>query len=204
MPYKTKAERERENWMTLPDAVAHIQSSDQCDDEGVVHRQLHAALADGALRPLRWEQEPDDRPPPFGYTPIMSPTDTPPIGRDWLSAKICWNTGKVRDDWSEHKNGKWRVLLVHRLNIERHWPLTLPSDVSTKPKPAKSAASYRKRPKREAAETAIREEYPGGVPPTEPDPILLDKVGKRLKEKFGKKYAVSNDTILRAADRRPD
>jgi hypothetical protein len=50
------------------------------------------------------------------------PTDTPPLGRAWLEAKIRWKTGRVRDDWGEYKNGKWRVLLLSRHGVSRHWP----------------------------------------------------------------------------------
>ena len=41
------------------------------------------ALADGlsVLGPLKWEKEKDDKPPPFGYTPAIVPSDTPPLGR---------------------------------------------------------------------------------------------------------------------------
>jgi hypothetical protein len=122
MPYKTKAESERENWMTLPEAVTHILSADKCDDLSAARRQLRAALADGALKPLRWKRESDDRSPPFGSTSVITPSETPPLGRDWLNAKIRWRMGRVRDDWDEFKNGKWRVLLIHGHSLARHWP----------------------------------------------------------------------------------
>jgi hypothetical protein len=211
MPYKTKAERERENWMTLPDAVAHIRSSDQCDDVGVIHRQLHAALAEGALKPLRWEREPDDRPPPFGYTPIMSAPDTPPIGHDWLGAKICWNTGKVRDDWSEHKNGKWRVLLVHRLSMVRLWPPSTPSDMSTGTSHAKEAMEHAKKskqhrasPQTDRARKALAELYPNCVPDqsSKPNKVLLREVNNHLASKTPPLGPVKIDSLTRAADRR--
>ena len=58
MPYKTKAEQEREQWMTLPEVVAHICVADGCD-ERAARRQLKAALADGAryLQHLKWKRE---------------------------------------------------------------------------------------------------------------------------------------------------
>jgi hypothetical protein len=211
MPYKTKAERERENWMTLPDAVAHIQSSDQCDDVGAVQRQLHAALADGALKPLKWEREPDDRPPPFGYTPVMSPADTPPIGHDWLIAKICWNAGTVRDDWSEHKNGKWRVLLVHRLSVVRQWPPSAPSDMSASTSYAKKAKEHatqskqhRASPQTDRARKALAEIYPNGVPDqsSKPNKVLLKEVNDRLARMIPPLEPVKIDSLTRAADRR--
>src|SRR5262249_29285955 len=101
MPYKSKAERERENWMMLPEAAAHIRSADRCNEKAARH-QLVKALADGVrvLGPLRWDRETGDKPSPFGDTPVTVPTDTPPSGRDWLTARIRWKTGRVRDDWS--------------------------------------------------------------------------------------------------------
>jgi len=127
MPYKSEAERERENWMTLPEAVAHIRSADCCDEK-VARQQLVKALADGVLGPLRWDREEDDKPPPFGYAPATVPTDAPPLGRDWLAAIIRWKTGTVRDDWSEHRNGKWRLLLIHRFKVKQQWPLSSASE----------------------------------------------------------------------------
>ena len=121
MPYKSKAEREREEWMTLPEIVKHLRSVDNCD-ERTARRQLVKALADGGLRPLKWERERGGRSQPFGYTSLTVPTDTPPSGRDWLVAKINWKVGKVRDDWGEFRPRKWRVLLIRRFTVLRTWP----------------------------------------------------------------------------------
>jgi hypothetical protein len=128
MPYKSKAERERENWITLPEVVAQICSGDKCDEK-VARRQLVRALADGpqGLGLLRWEREKDDRPPPRWKTKVMTPADTPPLGRAWSKAKIRWKTGKVRNDWGEYKHGKWRVLLIQRFTVLRLWPSPQPS-----------------------------------------------------------------------------
>ena len=134
MPYKTKAERERENWMTLPEAVTHIRTADRCDKRAA-RRQLIAALADGlrVLGPLKWGRERDDRLPPFGSTSITTPTDTPPPGRAWLEAKIRWKAGRVRDDWGEYKPGKWRVLLILRHSVLRQWQPPGPTDSPARP-----------------------------------------------------------------------
>jgi hypothetical protein len=123
LPYKTKADQEREKWMTLPEAVVHICTADGCDERAARHR-LIAALADGAryLQHLKWEREPGDRPSPIGPAPMMIPMDAPPLGRAWSHAKIRWKTGRVRDDWGEYKPGKWRVLLISRYGISRLWP----------------------------------------------------------------------------------
>lgn len=145
MPYKSKAERERENWMTPPQAVNQISSSNNCSADAA-RKQILTALADGALRPLRWEPELDERPrdmplPPFGRSAAPAEDDTPPSGRFWLDAEIDWESGKVRDDWSIarvraftrrrlnaplHKRREWRVLLLHRHRINLHWPSVAP------------------------------------------------------------------------------
>jgi hypothetical protein len=123
MPYKTKAELERKDWMTLLEVVAHICSTDKCD-ERIARRELIAVLADNwrVLGPLRWERDRDDRPPPFGATAIIAPTDAPPLGAAWSKAKINWKTGRVQNDWGEYKPGKWRLLLISRHHVARHWP----------------------------------------------------------------------------------
>jgi hypothetical protein len=119
MPYKSKAELAREDWMTVPEAVAQIRSAEKCEEEDARH-QLRKALADGAsvLGVLKWD---DDQAPPFGYSPVAVPTDTPPLGRAWLTAKIRWKTGKVRNDWGEYEHGKWRTLLIRRFAVRRRW-----------------------------------------------------------------------------------
>jgi hypothetical protein len=123
MPHKTKAEIDRERWTTLPETVAHICWVDKCDEK-LACRELVKALVEGLrpLGPLKWERECTDKPAPFGFSPITAPTDTPPVGRAWETAEICWETGRVRDDWGEYKPGRWRVLLILRSNVVRCWP----------------------------------------------------------------------------------
>ena len=121
MPYKSKAERESENWMTLPEAINHI-----CKIENIpemkARKQLVAALVDGELWPLRWQRERGDRARPFGRSAVPSPTDAPPRGPDWSGAKIRWKTSRVHDDWGEFKQGQWRMLLIHRHRVINLWP----------------------------------------------------------------------------------
>ena len=116
MPYKSKAERESENWMTLPEAINHF-----CKIENIpemkARKQLVAALVDGELWPLRWQRERGDRARPFGRSAVPSPTDAPPRGPDWSGAKIRWKTSRVHDDWGEFKQGQWRMLLIHRHRV---------------------------------------------------------------------------------------
>jgi hypothetical protein len=131
MPYKTKAERERENWKTIPEVVAGICAADDCQEKAA-RNLLRKALADDGLGPLRWQLEKHDRIPqkPWGV-PLAVPDDLPPRGQVWLKAKIRWKTGRVRDDWGDYNNGKWRVLLIHRLRAAQHWPQSPPRSGSS-------------------------------------------------------------------------
>ncbi len=211
MPYKSEAERERERWMTLPEAVAHITArlraanADHCDEKAA-RQQIRKALADGVwvLGPLSWERERDDKPPPFGYTPVIVPSDTPPIGCAWLKAKIRWNTGRVRNDWTEYKYGKWRVPLILRDKVEQHWPLAPSPNAIAKAPITAQAGRHRHKPGQEAALVELQAEYPNGIPSRaeEPDSVLVDKIASRMKSKFGEKFSPKKDSILRAAGRR--
>lgn len=197
MSYKSKAELERERWMTLPEAVEHIRAADRCDVDGAC-QQIVKALADGVrvLGPLRWERERGDKPPPFGYSAAIVPTDEPPLGRDWGSAEICWDTGRVRDDRSEHKNGNWRVLLILRAKIEQHWPLA--AALNSVGETPVARRKPRKQTKRALAHIELQAEYPSGIPNDEPQPVAVTKIGDRLTRRYGKEFSISNDTIARA------
>src|SRR5262249_28198108 len=131
MPYRTKAELDRENWKTIPDTITDICAADDCEPQAARHL-LRKALAAGDLWPLRWQLERRDRVPerkPPG--PFAVPDDWPPREQVWLDAKIRWKTGKVRDDWGDYNKGKWRVLLIHRLALAHHWPPTPTVDPTT-------------------------------------------------------------------------
>jgi hypothetical protein len=201
MPYRSKAERERENWMTLPEAVVHISLADNCGDETVARRQLVMALADGELWPLKWEKERGGRvAPSFGYTAVPAPTDTPPRGRDWLQAKIRWKTGKVRDDWSEHQDGKWRVLLIHRLSVEKHWPFpTVPHNAEhIGPESEKAVNLSRRRRGRPAELTSeITKKMRGDLVEKRVTP---GKLRGMKEEELKAKYGASRDTCRKARE----
>src|SRR5262249_33170618 len=131
MPYKTKAELERKNWKTIPEAVVDICTADHCDPKAA-REQLRKALTDDGLWLLRWQLEKGDRTPPWGESiPVAVPDDLPPRGEVWESAKIRWQTGRVRDDWGDYNKGKWRVLLIHRLALAHHWQPTPTVDPTT-------------------------------------------------------------------------
>ena len=117
MPCPSGAERELAQWRTLLEAVAHVCAADGCDLDDA-SRQLRKALTDGALSPLRWE---DARSTPM-VGDAMVPVDMPP-GRDpdWETVEIDWQAGTVRDDGGE-AGPRRRVLLIHRLRLQEHWP----------------------------------------------------------------------------------
>ena len=123
MPYQSKADQERERWMTLLDTVAHIATSDGCDTASA-QTQLIKALADGKLRPLKWEPADGDKAPlPSLGSSMLVPDDSPPQGRAWSGAVVDWATGRVRDDFGEYHPEKARVLLLLRQKVARLWPL---------------------------------------------------------------------------------
>jgi len=123
VPYISKADRQRADWMSLVEAIAHIHVAEGCTAT-VAQQQLIAALSDGAIGPLRWEPAPGDVNPPRIYGSSMTiPDGAPPAGSSWATATIDWATGRVRDEFGEYNHGKQRVLLMPGLTIRRLWPL---------------------------------------------------------------------------------
>jgi hypothetical protein len=122
MPYQSRAERERAQWRTLPEAMAHVCAADGCDPDDA-RRQLLRALTNGDLQPALWE---DARPMGRAGGAAM-PLDMPP-GRDphWKTVDIDWQAGTVQDDWGE-AGPRHRVLLISRLRLREHWPETQPA-----------------------------------------------------------------------------
>lgn len=147
MPYKSaadrKAEREAEQWMTLVEAVTHIRHADGCDT-AEARRQFLSALDDGALKPLRWRHEAGDvLPPRIIGSSIIVPGDAPFIGDHWSGTMIDWETGRVRDDWSNYNHGKLRILLLPRAEVERLWKSTSSAGGSKPPPVTRPSPSAR-------------------------------------------------------------
>jgi hypothetical protein len=203
LPYKSKAELERDNWMTLIEAVSQICSVDNCNETDA-RRQLVAALRDG-LRPLRWERERGDRTPRSGYSPVMVPDDAPPLGRDWQKAEIRWETGRVRDDWGEYNSGKWRVLLIHRLDVARHWPTSKPSNAvgidssdATNVLPFAGRKTGPKTGKTQSIINAMNEDIEAGRLSTDALRAMTDK---ELVSKYGERFSSERTTCREARKR---
>ncbi|MBV9548802.1 MAG: hypothetical protein JO256_03915 [Alphaproteobacteria bacterium] len=120
MPYVSKTEQVSAHWVSIPEAIQRIYSADNCDPENA-ENQLRTALKDGALRPLKWQDE--ETPPIFASTMTIA-ADTPPQkGPDWGTADIDWNSGTVLDLWGDYKFKKRRILLLPTLRVTQIWPL---------------------------------------------------------------------------------
>jgi hypothetical protein len=190
MPYRTKAERDRENWKTIPEVVTDIGVADDCKPS-TARNQLRRALMNGDLWPLRWQVERGDRTPPIirGISSQV-PDDLPPRERVWSKAKIDWKTGRVRDDWGDYNNGKWRVLLIHRLAAGHHWPQPSPVRRSESPvqviNPSTRNVGGRPTP-RDEVYTALRKMQGDGYDMSQPPKRLAEEVAKRCGKKLGAK-----------------
>jgi hypothetical protein len=129
MPYKSKAEQKSELWMTLPEAVQHIRTTEHVDVRSA-RGELLKALKDDAfsLRGIdlvRWKStfEISGRKRPAKLAPLP---DIPPRGQEWSQAKIRWASGKVLDPHGALKNEKWvptwRVVWLSRSKVMQLWP----------------------------------------------------------------------------------
>ena len=101
MPYISDAELERARWMTLAEAVAHVEVHDGCDPRSALE-QLCNAICDRKLR-TKWEDRKW-----FDWEP----------GRASFWARICIRDAKVADP----ETGEWRTVLVLKDDVLRIWP----------------------------------------------------------------------------------
>jgi hypothetical protein len=141
MPYKTRAEQQRENWMTLPEVVAHVQS---VEDESEARDEVLKALMDDAFHPppnlIRWKDEVriEGSPPEE-----IGPPDYPPRGRKWGDAEIRWDTGEVLDPYGGAQDGKWqptwRIVWLAKSKVKKIWPEPPRADAPASPGASTSA-----------------------------------------------------------------
>jgi hypothetical protein len=108
MPYKPKAEKERELYLTLAELCAGISSLENCSEADAL-AQVCMALADDMLI-CRWDDE--------GYIHAD-------WGKYWLKARIrIPGDGKVLDNQSPFQSrSRWRTLLILRASASTIWPL---------------------------------------------------------------------------------
>jgi hypothetical protein len=135
MPYQSKAERERPLWMTLVEALEHVQAhlAHQGREELGALRQLRMACGEADI-PLRWAA---DAPLPgiyqVGLPRLFSPVEVPTDPMFWDHALIfLTGNGWVVDqrflfinekDHSAEHAPRPRELLLLRSRVLELWPL---------------------------------------------------------------------------------
>jgi hypothetical protein len=120
-----------------------------------------------------------------------------------------WDTSRPVKPWVIRRgvsepSGYWELEWIEVCRIDVTNVLCLAESHQSVPQtPVTRAARRTSRPTLERAQSAIRELYPEGLPEPriEPNSNLFRRVGRRLQEQG--LPTVSNDTILRAAGRRP-
>lgn len=135
MPYKSKAERESANWMTLRQVSAHVRVVERVE-ETKARSEVLKALKDGAfdsrrLSLIRWRDEvriSGDLPNEIG------PPDVPPRGLEWERVNIRWTAGRVLDPHGAAESGTWqpawRIVWLARSKVVELWPPSQPPRTS--------------------------------------------------------------------------
>jgi hypothetical protein len=190
LPYVSKAERERAQWMTLVEVVNHVQLSQRCDQAAALS-QLRMALADQEV-PVRWKADP--RPQGIfhiGPAPIFSVDQVSTDASYWIQTLIFLDgDGRVIDQppfqYLEAEGelpppqrlGRPRPLLLLRSRVLELWQM--PSD--TAPDSEQAEPPKLSRRKREDAEIqqAAREVYRGAPE----DPPNMDEAGREICQRL--------------------
>jgi hypothetical protein len=182
LPYKSKAERKRELFVTLAEAIDRISKQDKCSwDEA--KDQVRAALADNAIGPLRWE---DERP---------AEVSTAPIDRDFWQKADIRRDGSVFDRWRERS----RTLLIAKHMIFQLWPQRSVASAGSKSAHAgpSTKAKGRGRPSAEIeVHQALDRLLQGGhnvksMPRKKLVALVDEECGKRRKSRTIQKYISS-------------
>ena len=95
MPYLSIAEKERQLWMTLPEAVAHVRSVERCELQEA-QQQIRKALADGAIL-TRWEGNGPIEVLDDGGLKYKGPRSPPRADKMWLAIYLDWDSGAMVD-----------------------------------------------------------------------------------------------------------
>jgi hypothetical protein len=128
MPYQSKADRERAQWMTLREALAHVEKAEHCSLKAA-WAQFGEAAADGELD-VRWSHS-------IHLTRDWDDEDIgPPRNkRFWTSARrIFIRGGVILDDPISRKNSVrlqlirqnrllYRGVLIRRDDVKRLWSI---------------------------------------------------------------------------------
>jgi len=175
MPYRSKATKEREEWMTLPEAIRHICVADKCDEDDA-QKQLRSALADDALHNasdsllldavalwadgesqedilkrivatggVEGETEEDRK---NRIAAEIKRRDFQPHGRRWEDVEINWHDGTVRNVWTGYRSEELRAVLVSREALITEWPIAKFHDPTAHKNPAPGGALRKITPRR--------------------------------------------------------
>jgi hypothetical protein len=105
MPYVPKPQRARENWITLKEAMTHIQTMDNCDASSA-WLQLQAALAEGAvLASWPMSEATQRRAGERTHHPIFSEADRE---NSWRSVRINLSRGTIvqQEEALQYEDGR--------------------------------------------------------------------------------------------------
>jgi hypothetical protein len=132
-PYISDAERERARWMTLAEAIAHVEEHGNCERPAL--KQLCDALGDRKLH-IKWEDQKPIHASPDGIVFANWPPDDADF---WQHA--CIRDGKLFDPFTQRE----RTLLLLRFDVQRIWPEQPPAP--ERPPAPPSPPPERSRPK---------------------------------------------------------
>jgi len=193
MPYKTKAERERENWLTGKEGIDRIQLSERCEPH-VAWQQLQNAIADKEVA-VRWDSKfslpfDSDRP---------ADEETPPNHESfWRNTLMRYSDGFVLDyrvyrpigdpdaftEFAVERGGFYRPILVARRAVETHWPIEQGSSETISKRKASSAPKGGRPSAREEIRQTLLQMKEEGVSLNPPLLALAAEVAKRNGKTF--------------------
>ena len=209
MPYKSKAERAAERWMTLPQVLAHIQLVEKLEEPEARH-ELLKALTDGAFRSqrsqvyIRWR---DEFSPSGGPPGEIAPHDVPPRGEEWAKADIRWDTGEVLDPYGALEDREWqpayRVVWIARSKVAEIWPPRLSTEAAraaqgrTNPEPLSKRNTGPKTGKTQAMIAAMRKDIQD-----EPHNLetLFQMSDKELQERYAQPVGAKRSACRKARE----
>lgn len=129
MPYKSKAERKRADYVTFVEAVAHICAVDRCDKDAAME-ELLSAIIDNEVDVI-WADRQDELGPPAGSKSLRQRWVRAAF---WRKERILLKNGgmalndgintpeKVRKEAIRAGVIEYRPVVVKYADILRHWP----------------------------------------------------------------------------------
>jgi hypothetical protein len=179
LPYTSKAELERERWMTLAQAIAYVAEHDGCDCRSALE-QLCDAICDRSVS-SKWE----DR-----------------KWFDWEAQRASfWARIRIRDaKVADPETGQWRTLLVLKDDVFRIWPE--PSAATAGSESGKGGSITKAKGGAPSASAEIfqaldRLSRRGHPVKNMPRQRLAELVGKECGKELGKRRGWTEGTVLR-------